>query len=174
MIKGYRYLIIITFTVLFCLFSFYLFPVNQAEMNIVVGESVKTLDSRFSYSYSDVNDLFYTLGDSGADIYMYITSVIDMIYPIVYGVLFILILSVVLLKRSSVFRFTPIVAVAFDYAENINTLLLLNRYPAINEWMVIRGSVFTLFKWIGVILTLGIIVISLCVRLLRWIKVKNG
>ncbi|MCT4637626.1 MAG: hypothetical protein N4A72_07945 [Bacteroidales bacterium] len=170
MIKRYRYLSIIVLTALFCLFIMYLFPLNQAELNSVSGEEVKSLDSRLSYSFVDVKSVFDTMGEQGRDIYFYITSVIDMIYPVVYGVLFMLILGTVLLNRRSLLRFMPFITVVFDYAENINTLTLLNRYPEITEAMVQRGSLFTMLKWCGVLLTLGTVVVFVIIRIVRRVK----
>ena len=148
-LSNWKY--IVACFVLFAVFSFYLFPEYQERLSEAAGEQVKPLDTRFSYSADEVRVLFEQLGTEGRDIYKGVVG-LDMVYPLVYGFLFILILAWFLKKITGpgsqwlMLALLPLIGVLFDYLENINTLKLLNRYPEISIDAVAWGERMTLLK----------------------------
>ncbi len=85
---------IIFLGLLFLFFMTYLFPLYQAEVNDIAGKAVESLDTRFSYTKNDVLQLFDTVKVEGREKMVFISGVVDMIYPLIYGILlFLLIIS---------------------------------------------------------------------------------
>ena len=148
-LSNWKY--ILTVFVLFAVFSFFLFPHYQARLSEAAGEPVTPLDTRMSYSPDEIRTLFDSLGTEGRDIYKTVVG-IDMLYPVVYGLLFILILAWLLKKITHensgwmLLALIPVLGVLFDHLENINTLKLLNRYPDISTAAVAWGEKMTLLK----------------------------
>jgi len=159
--KIARWKFIIPLLLLSTLFNFYLFPKNEVVYN---NESLKSLDIRKSYTKEDVLDLFLKMGDEGRNTYHFATGVIDMIYPLVYGALLILLLVKLLqyiFKKKSWYIYLsllPILIMIFDYIENINTLLMLSKYPEISNIHVSFGSMVSGIKWYLVSVILVILI----------------
>ena len=168
LLKFTQWKFIIPLFLLSALFNFYLFPKHEVQYN---NESLKSLDIRTSYSKEDVMELFSKLGDEGRETYEFAISVIDMIYPIVYGMLLILLLSKLI---KNIFReesnyiylsLLPILIMIFDYAENTNTLSMLSKFPEISDGSVAFGSLVSGVKWYSV----SVILILIITGFLYWI-----
>jgi len=148
------------------IFAFYLVPkhdVNQLSDNIVL------LDLRLWYSANDVIELFSKLDVNGREAYTSFVLFIDMIYPLVYGITLIFFLAFLLKKRftnSSYFLYLiylPFGIMFSDYLENTSTLILLNKFPAVNNNLVMLGSMATFLKWLFALLSIGtFVVVSIC------------
>lgn len=144
---------IIPLLLLFAFFMSYAFPTYQNKINDLAGESLTSLDARISYSKAEVIELFDKMGKDGQKIYHFVSSKIDMVYPIVYGLLFCLLLAVLLKKittPTSKWRWMcclPLLGVAFDYLENFSMQGLLNSYPDITVAQVAFSSQMTSLKW---------------------------
>ncbi len=127
---------------------------------------MQSLDARGSYNISDVTQLFDDMGKEGMDIYSFVSGEIDMIYPLVYALLFFLII-IALTKRFNgkwlSLSFIPFVAMLFDYLENFNVLKLMNNHPNFTEEEVQLASTFTQLKWGAILITLLTIVIFLII-----------
>lgn len=164
---------ILPFFLVFCLFTFFLFPYYQTKITSTIGQEIKPLDVRFHYSYDDVKKDFHILGTEGRRISRIITGRMDMIYPVVYGTLFLLLIGNLVgkvAKPSSILRFTiflPVAGVLFDYLENFNTLKLLNQFPDISENTVSYGETMTQLKHVTLFLSVGLIIALFIIRLIR-------
>lgn len=138
--------------ILFAFFTFYLFPEYQGRLDKSAGEKVQSLDTRFSYTLNDVNTFFEKLGSEGRDIYSFVVGKIDMIYPVIYGLLFILLLAFLLKKvfpykkKLILMALLPVLGMLFDYLENFNTLKLLEKYPFLTEKEPAFGELMTRCK----------------------------
>ena len=150
---------ILPFFILFLIFPFFLFPYHQERMARLAGQEIMPLDSRFSYSYNEVKNDFDKLGVEGRNVYRTAIGVVDMIFPLIYGPLFILVLAW-LLKRLTrrdsnwiLLAWFPLIGILFEYLENFNTLSLLNNYPAITESAVSYGEQMTQLKHIFLMLS---------------------
>ena len=73
---------ILLFMVLWLLFNMVIFPNYETDYQ---NKPLKVLDLRLSYSEDDVAELFNKQGEEGRKGYYYFISIIDMIYPFVYG-----------------------------------------------------------------------------------------
>ncbi len=164
--------IIFVLLILFVGFNGYIFPSYQNQMNEIAGKSVEVLDTRMAYTLEEVNAMFNDLGASGRSLYKFIITPIDMIYPIVYGLFLIFLLTFLLKKITAsdskliLLSLLPMSIVLFDYLENFNTLNLLKNYPDLSQTSVFYGDLVTKIKWycayasLSLVLILTIIVIS--------------
>ncbi|PID99031.1 hypothetical protein CSA80_02855 [Candidatus Saccharibacteria bacterium] len=131
----------------------HVFPVNEAEINQLAGVEVTPLDMRFSYSREDVLSLFQTLQEAGRAKYQYVSSIIDMMYPLLYGVLLFLLLKKLIrslpfaVGRLTIVCFLPIIAAVFDFIENFNVIGMLKSFPSITDTQVFASSLATSTKW---------------------------
>ena len=168
--KTAQWKFIIPLLFLSTLFNFYLFPKNEVVYN---NESLRLLDIRASYTKEDVLDLFFKMGDEGRNTYHYVTGVIDMIYPLIYGTLLILLLAKLfqnIFKKKTRYIYLalfPILIMIFDYIENINTLLMLDKYPEISNIHVTLGSMVSGIKWYLVSAILIIIITGFLFLLIK-------
>jgi hypothetical protein len=155
--------------ILFAFFSFYLFPEYQSQMGAHASQQVQPLDTRVSYTTEEVKTLFTALGVEGRNLYSFITGKIDMVYPVIYGLMLTLILAYLIRKLSAryspllLFALLPLAGMVFDYLENIQILRLLDTYPEFSDQMVATGQTLTrtkhgfLFLSITLILLLAIV-----------------
>ena len=129
-------------------------------------------------------DLFSKMDYEDRQAYQFSTGVIDMIYPLVYGLLLILLMTKLinqLFKKNSYLIFLiilPLIIMICDYTENFNTLRMLTDYPDIKESSVFLGSKFSGIKWYLVSFTLsfliaGTIFLSFKFMVRKW-KYKQG
>lgn len=136
-------------------------------------EGMKLLDMMpLGYDTEYVNTLFSTLGHTGRNTYLYHQIPMDMIYPLLFGISFSLLLAYFLNKLNKLktpflyLCLLPMLAAMGDYAENIGIITLLNDYPEISKNTVTMTNSFSILKsscttlsfvvLIFVLLTLGI------------------
>lgn len=98
--------------------------------------------------------LIKSYGDSGRAVYRTIELTADLVYPLVYGFAFALLISYLIRriapsnKWMPYLAFLPLLGMLFDYVENFCIVLLLNAYPQQLLWAAQLGGAATLFKWI--------------------------
>lgn len=162
---------------LFMLFMGYIFPNQQEKINAIANEELTSLDTRMDYSKEEVMVLFEKMGKEGRDIYYFVSSKIDMVYPIVYG-LFVMFLMANFLKKviaqNSKWRWMallPILGGVFDYLENFNVQKLLSNYPNITEEQVAFAAQMTQLKWTSIMGMMLITAVLLLVFVVK--KIKN-
>ena len=153
---------LIPYFLIFSFFTFFLFPRYEQQLIEIAGEKVQILDKYSSYTTAQVSDLFTKLKAEGRDLDYFITSVIDMIYPLVYGPFFMLLIAFFMKKMTgsetaglSIAFFLPLLVMLTDYAENFTTLQLLSSFPNLDEDVVFRGSKLANLKLILIILSFG-------------------
>ncbi|MEA2104425.1 MAG: hypothetical protein U9P79_07285 [Candidatus Cloacimonadota bacterium] len=161
--------IIILLGIFIFIVNFYIFPLYQSQINEIAGYSIRPLDVQFSYTKIDVDKAFNDMGQNGRKINLITTGFIDMIYSIIYGCLFFLLL--VKLTRSFSNRkiqlifFFPMLGVLFDYLENFGILKMLNQFPEITQSQVNINSALTSSKWIFILITIVLILILIILNL---------
>lgn len=161
-----HWVVLLPLGILFAFFTLYLFPTYQAQLSALAGKEVQLVDLYTAYSIADIRALFSAITPEGIAIHQYVTGMIDMIYPLVYTSFLILLLSFLLKKvcpATSILQylaFFPLLVMGFDYAENFNTLLLLESFPDLEEAVVNKGSKLTNYKHRATGFLLGFIVLS--------------
>jgi len=104
------------------------------------------------YDTEYVNSLFSKLGEAGRNAYMYNQIPVDMIYPLLFGITYCLVLAYFLKKLNKLNNpffylcLLPIVTGISDYMENIGILTMLIRYPDVSVLLVSITNFFTIIK----------------------------
>ncbi len=145
----------------------------------VLSASLPILDTRFTYTYEDVELLFTTLGASGRELYG-VLHLWDSIYPAAYGLLFAMFIARLGMRTRDIFErirwceMLPIVAAFMDYAENIAIQTQIASYPMLSVQIIACASVFTMFKWALLATSLLVIFLLLVVNLMRHGKTRSS
>jgi hypothetical protein len=128
------------------------------------------------YDFNYVNKLFSALDDIGRETYLTSQIPVDMIYPLLFGISYCLVMGYFLKKINKLHTpfiylcLLPIIAGIADYLENMVIITMLNSYPDITETMVHTSSIFSIIKSISTsmfFITLLIILILLGIKLLK-------
>jgi len=128
------------------------------------------------YDLSYVSKLFKALGEIGRATYLTNQLPVDMIYPLLFGLSYSLLLAYFLKKiKILIAPYTylcllPIFAGTADYLENFGIITLLKTYPELKENIVYATNIFSVIKSVStsiffivlivVIIVLGIKVFS--------------
>ena len=147
------------------------------------SEGMKLLDMMpMGYDIEYVKSLFETLGEKGRDIYLFRQIPVDMIYPILFGISYCLLIGYFLKKMDKLNSFLfslcwlPVIAGIADYLENFGIIIMLNSYPNINSYSVILSNIFTLIKSMTTTLyfiALIMIMITVGIKYLKGIKISG-
>ena len=128
------------------------------------------------YDLNYVSELFNTLGKNGRETYLTNQIPIDMIYPLLFGLSYCLLLGYFLKKLNklktpySYLCLLPIIAGIFDYLENFGIITMLNTYPDLTNLLVSSTNIFTILKSVSTSLffiNLIIVLISLGISALN-------
>lgn len=107
------------------------------------------------YDLNYVKELFTSMGEHGRFTYLTNQIPVDMIYPLLFGLSYCLLLGYLLKKMNKLnsqyiyLCLIPIIAGVADYLENIGIIAMLKSYPELTEVAVKTTSVFSLIKSIS-------------------------
>ena len=169
-------MIFLPFLLLYLFFTFFLFPKYGNQLNDLAGEKVQILDLYPKYTKAQVTELFTKIKAEGREIHRFITSRIDMVYPLIYGPLLMLLISFFMLKispkaRSGLFFafLIPFLLMLTDYAENSTILQLLSSFPNLDDSLVERGSFLANLKLVLMLLAIGMVIFSALFWILQYL-----
>ena len=141
------------------------------------SNGMKLLDMMpMGYDLNYVSELFNTLGENGRETYLTNQIPIDMIYPLLFGLSYCLLLGYFLKKLNkfhtpySYLCLLPIIAGIFDYLENLGIITMLNSYDNLTRFSVSSTNIFTIIKSVSTSLffvTLMIVLIVLALKALN-------
>ena len=158
-------------------YSFMLFVTIPKTMEFSKG--MKLLDMLpTGYNQDYVNQLFSTLGATGRDIYLTNQIPVDMIYPLLFGLTYTLLLAYFLKKLNqlkSPFYYLcllPIIAGIADYLENIGIITMLNSYPDLTEITVNTTNTFSVIKSTSTSIYFIALMIILVILGIKFVKKK--
>jgi len=134
---------LIATAVVVVLVLFLIFP------NLPIGGEL--LDMKSSYTYQEVMDSMEVYGADGRTIYLWASTVLDTVFPIVYATFFAGLIYRFRASESTWWlAYVPIVGGIWDLLENVQIASMLLAYPEIGETQVTWASTFTHLKhWIG-------------------------
>ncbi len=144
-------------TALFGFFMLVVLPVVS-----MVSDSASP-DTMFFYSSGRFYDLMESYGQSGRNLYIILRWTFDLVYPLVYGLFFMMIM--IALNSKIKFLFFPILGVIFDYLENTVATINVGIYPKEVDFLVYLMQVFSLMKWLSLLITVALIIYLLMNRL---------
>lgn len=131
------------------------------------------------YDLIYVNKLFNSLGEIGRETYLTNQIPVDMIYPLLFGLTYCLILAYFLKKLTKLntpFTYLcliPIIAGIADYLENFGIITMLKSYPKLTEFSVKLTSTFSLIKSISTSVFFIILIAILVILGLKALNEKN-
>ncbi|WP_310426556.1 hypothetical protein [Chamaesiphon sp. VAR_48_metabat_135_sub] len=133
--------------------------------NKYLKDDVKDFQSRLWYSNPDVDRVIDRYENTnGVNTYVTALVTLDLILPIAYSLLFSIILTVELthFKNSLYFprdmRLLPLFLILVDWSENIAIIILIKQHQRLKSEMVKVASALTTAKWIGISLTIILII----------------
>jgi len=168
------------FLLIFILFSILILPKQSADAASYGGD-VGSPDLSFYYSPEDLNKMAEAYGEEGRDAYIKARFTFDFFWPIVYTLSLTSALSLLFLRTIPTYsglrklNLIPILAMLFDYLENISTSFVMWRYPEKITGIAAVAPVFTLLKWVFIsmafiLLILGVVsAVRHRITLKRWV-----
>ncbi len=131
------------------------------------------------YNSVYVNRLFETIGVDGRATYQYNQLPIDMIYPILFGISYCLLIAYFLKKlnqlNTSFFYLCllPIIAGITDYLENIGIIHMLNNYPNLTQISIDATNFFSIMKSMTTTIYFIALIITLTLFGIQIIKARK-
>ena len=129
------------------------------------------------YDLNYVSELFNSLGEIGRGTYQTNQIPVDMIYPLLFGLTYCLLLAYFLKKLYklnvpfSYLCLLPIIAGIADYLENFGIIAMLKSYPELTEIAVKTTSSFSVIKSIS---TSVFFIVLFIVLIILGFKAING
>ena len=154
-------------TFIFILFTIFVLP-NEAQKGEMLG-FVSGPDTSFFYTADQLYMIADDYGAVGRAFYINQRFTFDIIWPLVYGSW--LFITTGYLAKKNTFKklknliYMPIIAVGFDFTENIATSVVMYRYPLKTIILDHVAGFATLFKWI----TLSVSILIVLSLLMLWL-----
>ncbi len=117
---------------IFLIFVFFVLPAESTK-SLALGLEMSP-DTSIFYTASKLYDIALSYGIEGRSFYIHQRFTFDLIWPIAYGT-FLFVTSVYFFKKINLSKpfhkllWLPIIAVIFDYLENMMTALVMFRFP---------------------------------------------
>lgn len=134
------------------------------------SNGMKLLDMMpMGYDLNYVSELFKSLGEIGRETYLTNQIPVDMIYPLLFGLTYSLLLAYFLKKLNKLntpyiyLCFLPIIAGIADYFENFGIITLLKNYPDLTETAVNITNSFSIIKSISTSVFFMVLIIVLII-----------
>lgn len=145
----YQKVIILTFIV----FMAVVLPLVQ-WLNLKVIGVTQSPDTMLFYSTTQFSKLMIDYQASGRTLYIILRWTFDLIYPLVYGLFFL----VLFYKLSKIKPYVYLVylAVIFDYLENIFASINVYRFPEVNAFLIYLMQAFSIIKWLMIVFIIAI------------------
>ena len=131
------------------------------------------------YDLNYVSELFKSLGENGRETYLTNQIPVDMIYPLLFGLSYGLLLAYFLKKLKKLntqyiyLCLIPIIAGIADYLENFGIIAMLKSYPELLEIAVKTTSSFSLVKSISTSVLFIVLIIILIILGFKTISGKK-
>ncbi|MBQ6268329.1 MAG: hypothetical protein IJK64_11235 [Clostridia bacterium] len=107
-------------------------------------DGIRCFDMNFGYDYATAQRFLSLLSPEGKALYLHAQLPLDFVYPLAYGCCFCC-LFFYLTGRFSALQLLPLLLMAFDYAENICTILML-RAASLSPALAATASALTVIK----------------------------
>lgn len=167
-------IIVILSLLLFMSFIIIVLPLEAAKSDAFgLAESI---DTSFFYTASDLYRIAENYGEQGRTFYIRQRFTFDLIWPLVYTQ-FILIASVYFYKKTKLLKaswllYVSLVAMGFDYLENIMTSTVLFRFPQTTPVIADLAGIMTLLKWSTLSLAFQILIFLMIKATYTQLKIR--
>lgn len=171
-IKWYHVLV---FTILFLIFIIFILPNETAVLSSYGIE--QSPDTSIFYTSQTLYRLADEYGELGRDFYITQRFTFDLIWPVIYGLFLLSSISFLAYRinnpKYKYFIYLPLLAMLFDYLENITVSITMSRYPILTPITSHLAGFMTLFKWSILSLVVISLVYLLSIYIYNVIKIKN-
>ena len=141
------------------------------------SNGMKLLDMMpMGYDLNYVSELFKSLGEIGRETYLTNQIPVDMVYPLLFGLTYCLLLAY-FLKKINKFNTSfnylcliPIIAGIADYLENFGIITMLKKYPELPEITVKTTSSFSMIKSISTSVFFIALIVMLIILGIKFMK----
>ena len=145
----------------------------------VANSSIKSLGT--SLGFGQVEILAYLTERSDQMIYAYIdfNQVWDTLFALIYGVMYVVWVSILFKPYSQkfrVFNLLPFAQVLFDWLENFSLVALSKQYLAegtISSSTALFASTSSIIKWVFSLLVYGMILVGIVMRIVGALKRRS-
>jgi hypothetical protein len=164
--------LLILLFLIYAIFPAYFLKNAEEKINQLAGKKIGVIDLTIGFNPQKTYQMVADYGDEARAYYAQTEVTTDVIYPIVYALLFGVILT--LLYRNKAYKpfswinLLPFVALIFDYLENICIVSLLQNYPSQSLNTATFCEVFKMLKWVS----FGISVVLILYGLIRLLLTK--
>lgn len=164
--------------VVFLLFAGLVLPGQAASAETYSGNAGSP-DLSFYYSAQDLYHMTEVYGDQGRGAYVRARFTFDLIWPLVYTFFLCTAISWVYTRAftaDSLWRganLVPVLAMLFDYLENLSVSLVMLRYPYPTIMVDSLAPLFTMLKWVLVIGSVGLLFTGAAIAVWQWIKKRS-
>ena len=124
---------------------------------------ISPLDLQFYYTSQEAYEILSRFDDKELQKYQLIELTLDMLYPLVYSLMFCFIL--ILLYKNIKMAMLPFLTAIFDVFENLGIVILILNLPKQLDLLASITGVFTLLKWFSFI----VVIIFTLAGILKWI-----
>jgi len=172
--KGW---VALLFLVIFLLFTAVVLP-DQASKAEASSGGAESPDTSLFYTAGDLSRMAETYGEQGRLAYIRARFSFDLLWPLVYTAFLCTAISWVYRKAFDPhspwqrMNLVPLAAMLLDLLENISTSLVMAQYPAPVPLAAALAPFFTLAKWILVMGSFVLLIISAGAALWRRLR-KN-
>ena len=134
------------------LFPAVLFRNAEEKINALAGKKLGPIDLTFGFNPNRTLQMVEDYGDAGRAYYKQVIMIVDSAYPIVYALLFAVIITLIYRKllHAPVYylNLVPFFVMIFDFLENFAIISLLRHYPEQSLFIATLCEVFKLLKWL--------------------------
>lgn len=147
--------VVIITTVIFLFFIILVLPAENKRAAVEMGSS--SPDLSLIYSPDDLISIAKAYGVEGRAAYVLARIRFDIVWPLAYGVFLCTGISWLLQRillagsRWQLLNLLPILAVGFDFLENLFASIVMMGYPDVPRWAAIGASMATPLKWFFVV-----------------------
>jgi len=155
--------------------------INYTEVGVAgllkITNGANILDFEFGYSTAQAHNMLTALGEQGRLFYLTKIIPIDFAFPLAYmlcyaGWVALLVKHISPLSAAKFLITLPLLAMLFDWIENIGNILMLTQYPNISETAVSLASASGILKFLFILGSMGTIIVLLVIYILRKILIK--
>ena len=152
------------------LFAGYLLPQAEQRINALTGKALGPIDLTAGFNPERTLRMVADYGPAGRSYYATIETTLDVLYPLVYALLFAVMLTM-LYRRAPVqvlhrIQLLPVAALLLDLLENATIVFLLRTYPDQSQLVATVCEGVKLLKWVVAGLLIALVIVGLTRRLL--------
>jgi len=168
---------VLIFFVLQMIISAGILPYMQGKFD--PQNTLGVLDLKFGFTTDEAYNMLSAYGEEGRKYYLFAEAVIDVIYPLIYTITNVLLLSYVFKRGFAPSSFMqqlnifPTLATIGDFAENAGIITMLNTFPERADAAARFASTAGIFKWIAFGISIALFLIGVVAWIIAAVKNKK-